>query len=75
MCSTPTTCSPTAGRDETWSAAEGEPIDRILGIAAHEIKNALGPLAMTLQLCERRAAAGDPVGQWDAAKRASEASW
>ena len=45
--------------------SEGEPIDRILGIAAHEIKNALGPLAMTLQLCERRAAAGDPVAADD----------
>ena len=36
--------------------------DEILGVAAHEIKNALGPLAMTLQLCERRAISGQDVG-------------
>jgi signal transduction histidine kinase len=35
--------------------------DQVLGIAAHEIKNALGPLTMTLQLCERRAAMGDSI--------------
>ena len=35
--------------------------DHVLGIAAHEIKNALGPLTMTLQLCERRAAMGDAI--------------
>jgi signal transduction histidine kinase len=35
--------------------------DEMLGIAAHEIKNLLGPLAMTLQLCERRALTGEPV--------------
>ena len=35
--------------------------DQVLGIAAHEIKNALGPLTMTLQLCERRAAMGDAI--------------
>lgn len=35
--------------------------DEILGIAAHEIKNALGPLAMTLQLCERRAISGQEI--------------
>jgi signal transduction histidine kinase len=39
--------------------------EQILGVAAHEIKNALGPLTMTLQLCERRAAAGDPVAPDD----------
>jgi signal transduction histidine kinase len=39
--------------------------DPILGVAAHEIKNALGPLAMTLQLCERRAMAGQPVAPED----------
>jgi signal transduction histidine kinase len=43
------------------SEGDGAPVDKILGIAAHEIKNALGPLAMTLQLCERRAVAGEPV--------------
>jgi signal transduction histidine kinase len=35
--------------------------EEALGIAAHEIKNALGPLAMTLQLCERRATSGQEV--------------
>jgi signal transduction histidine kinase len=39
--------------------------DQILGIAAHEIKNALGPLTMTLQLCERRAAMGDAIALED----------
>jgi len=39
--------------------------DQILGIAAHEIKNALGPLTMTLQLCERRAAMGDALALED----------
>ena len=32
-----------------------------LAAAAHEIKNALGPLAMTLQLAERQVLAGQPV--------------
>ncbi len=32
-----------------------------LGTAAHELKNGLGPLAMTLQLAERKALAGEPV--------------
>jgi signal transduction histidine kinase len=39
--------------------------DHVLGIAAHEIKNALGPLTMTLQLCERRAAMGDAIALED----------
>jgi signal transduction histidine kinase len=38
-----------------------------LAIAAHEIKNALGPLAMTLQLCDRQAADGKPVSCEDLA--------
>ena len=33
----------------------------VFGAAAHEIKNALGPLAMTLQLAERQLVAGQPV--------------
>jgi signal transduction histidine kinase len=33
----------------------------LMGAAAHEIKNALGPLAMTLQLAERQAQAAQPV--------------
>ncbi|HEY6506825.1 MAG TPA: HAMP domain-containing sensor histidine kinase [Vicinamibacterales bacterium] len=39
----------------------------VLGVAAHEIKNLLGPLAMTLQLCERRAVTGEPVAAEDLA--------
>jgi signal transduction histidine kinase len=42
-------------------------VNHIMGIAAHELKNALGPLAMTLQICERRAAAGEPVAREDLA--------
>jgi signal transduction histidine kinase len=38
-----------------------------LAAAAHEIKNALGPLAMTLQLSERQAQAGKPVAPADLA--------
>jgi signal transduction histidine kinase len=38
-----------------------------LAAAAHEIKNALGPLAMTLQLAERQAKAGKPVAPADLA--------
>jgi signal transduction histidine kinase len=38
-----------------------------LAAAAHEIKNALGPLAMTLQLSERQAQAGKPVAPDDLA--------
>ena len=33
----------------------------MFGAAAHEIKNALGPLAMTLQLAERQLLAGQPI--------------
>jgi signal transduction histidine kinase len=39
----------------------------VLGMVAHEIKNLLGPLAMTLQLCERRAQQGEPAGKDDLA--------
>jgi len=38
-----------------------------LAAAAHEIKNALGPLAMTLQLAERQAKGGQPVAPADLA--------
>ena len=37
------------------------------GAAAHEIKNALGPLAMTLQLAERQLLAGQPIPPADMA--------
>jgi signal transduction histidine kinase len=36
-----------------------------LGSAAHEIKNGLGPLGMTLQLVERKLLAGEPVPPTD----------
>ena len=39
----------------------------VLGAAAHEIKNALGPLAMTLQLAERQLLAGQPIAPADMA--------
>jgi signal transduction histidine kinase len=45
----------------TDDAAGAEAANLALAAAAHEIKNALGPLAMTLQLCERQAQAGQPV--------------
>ena len=41
-------------------ADDGDP-NLSLAAAAHEIKNALGPLAMTLQLAERQLLAGNPV--------------
>ena len=39
----------------------------VFGAAAHEIKNALGPLAMTLQLAERQLLAGQPIPPADLA--------
>jgi len=39
----------------------------VFGAAAHEIKNALGPLAMTLQLSERQLLAGQPIAPADMA--------
>jgi signal transduction histidine kinase len=33
----------------------------VFGAAAHEIKNALGPLAMTLQIAERQLLGGQPI--------------
>jgi signal transduction histidine kinase len=38
-----------------------------LGAAAHEIKNALGPLGMTLELAERRLLAGETIPREDLA--------
>jgi signal transduction histidine kinase len=46
---------------------DGEDVGHILGMAAHELKNLLGPLAMTLQLCERRVRAGEPINVDDLA--------
>jgi signal transduction histidine kinase len=47
----------------------GQPFDPTLalGAAAHELKNGLGPLGMTLQLVERRVLAGQPVAPQDLA--------
>jgi len=39
----------------------------VFGAAAHEIKNALGPLAMTLQIAERQLLAGQPIPPADMA--------
>jgi signal transduction histidine kinase len=39
----------------------------LFGAAAHEIKNALGPLAMTLQIAERQLLAGQPIPPADLA--------
>ncbi len=55
--SSPAAAGPT-GVDETSA---------VFGAAAHEIKNALGPLAMTLQLAERQALTGQPVAHADLA--------
>jgi signal transduction histidine kinase len=57
--SSPEQPAPEAGADA--SAPAPPSAEDVLGIAAHEIKNALGPLAMTLQLCERRATSGQEV--------------
>ena len=46
--------------------AEDDP-SAVFGAAAHEIKNALGPLAMTLQLAERQLLAGQPIPPADMA--------
>ena len=48
-------------------AAAGADPNVSLAAAAHEIKNALGPLAMTLQLAERQLLAGNPVAPGDLA--------
>jgi two-component system sensor histidine kinase VicK len=57
------------GEEKNRSAggAVDDDVHHILGMAAHELKNALGPLAMTLQICERRAASGEPVARDDLA--------
>jgi signal transduction histidine kinase len=47
-------------------AEEDDPA-AVFGAAAHEIKNALGPLAMTLQLAERQLVAGQPIPPADLA--------
>jgi signal transduction histidine kinase len=52
----------TAGREQL-----DEDPNLALAAAAHEIKNALGPLAMTLQLAERQLQSGQPVAAGDLA--------
>jgi signal transduction histidine kinase len=54
------------GRSPADSAADADP-NLSLAAAAHEIKNALGPLAMTLQLAERQLLADKPVAPADLA--------
>jgi signal transduction histidine kinase len=49
----------------TRDAAASHAFTFALGSAAHEIKNGLGPLAMTLQLVERKLLAGEPVPPQD----------
>ena len=53
-------------RSPADTAADADP-NLSLAAAAHEIKNALGPLAMTLQLAERQLLAGNPVAPADLA--------
>jgi signal transduction histidine kinase len=54
------------GRSPADAAADADP-NLSLAAAAHEIKNALGPLAMTLQLAERQLLADRPVAPGDLA--------
>jgi signal transduction histidine kinase len=50
----------------TPTQPEDDPV-AVFGAAAHEIKNSLGPLAMTLQLAERQLLAGLPIQPADMA--------
>jgi signal transduction histidine kinase len=52
--------------DDTEGPANEDPA-AVFGAAAHEIKNALGPLAMTLQIAERQLLAGQPIPPADMA--------
>jgi signal transduction histidine kinase len=54
-------------RNENGEDGEDDETAAALGTAAHEIKNALGPLAMTLQIAERQLAAGQPIAAADLA--------
>ncbi len=58
---TPRPTAPPAARDDAAAHA----FTFALGSAAHEIKNGLGPLGMTLQLVERKLLAGEPVPPQD----------
>jgi signal transduction histidine kinase len=50
--------------DQPAALAEAQ---HVLGMAAHEIKNLLGPLGMTLQLFERRLNQKEPIAREDVA--------
>jgi signal transduction histidine kinase len=65
----PKTDEPTGEAAETTLVDEALPdaAAEVFGAAAHEIKNALGPLAMTLQLAERQLLAGQTVAHADLA--------
>jgi signal transduction histidine kinase len=53
-----------AGRTRRASPAPQEPeASALLGAAAHEIKNVLGPLGITLQKAERRVLAGEAIAR------------
>ena len=54
-------------RSDAADAAAQEEASAVFGAAAHEIKNALAPLAMTLQLAERQLLAGQPITPADLA--------
>lgn len=53
--------------DSSDHGADADDPASVFGAAAHEIKNALGPLAMTLQLAERQLLAGQAIAPADMA--------
>ena len=60
----------TGPSDPSGPAPRGPAVDdgsALLGAAAHEIKNALGPLAVTLELAERQLLAGQSIAPADVA--------
>jgi signal transduction histidine kinase len=59
--------APRAARRRDAARANKRDPALALGAAAHEIKNALGPLGMTLELAERRLVAGEPIPREDLA--------
>ena len=54
-------------RHDAHATPDAKTLAAVFGAAAHEIKNALGPLAMTLQLAERQLLAGQPIAPADMA--------
>jgi signal transduction histidine kinase len=57
--------APRARRAAATDDAAARAFTFALGSAAHELKNGLGPLAMTLQLAERKLLLGEPVPPQD----------